>query len=234
MTTTIGVLIVDDHQIVREGLATLLADEPDISVLGAAEDGARALELCAALRPDVVLMDLVMRGMDGIETTRLVRQADERVQVIVLSSYVDDQRVGEAIRAGAIGYLLKDVLREDLLRAIRNATVGAPTLHPEAQKHLMQQVAAPRSVSPLGTLTERECDVLRSIAHGESNKEIARRFTLTEGTVKGYVSAVLAKLGVADRTQAALYAVKHGVEAGWDESGKLHYERKFENGRIVE
>ena len=213
MQSTITVLIVDDHQIVREGLSTLLSDEPDITVLAEAENGARAVALAKDLSPDVILMDLVMPVMDGIEATRRLHEQDENVHVLVLTSYVDDQRVSEAIRAGATGYLLKDVLKDDLLQAIRKAAGGAPTLHPEAQKHLMQQVAAPRGASALASLTERECDVLRCIARGESNKEIARRFKLTEGTVKGYVSAVLAKLGVADRTQAALYAVRHGVEA---------------------
>jgi DNA-binding NarL/FixJ family response regulator len=213
MKPTINVLIVDDHQIVREGLSTLLSDEPDIDVVGEAENGARAIALAASLAPDVILMDLVMPEMDGIEATRRLCEQPNHAEVLVLTSYVDDQRVGEAIRAGAIGYLLKDVIKDDLLQAIRNAAAGAPTLHPEAQKHLMQQVAAPRATSALQTLTERECDVLRCIARGESNKEIARRFKLTEGTVKGYVSAVLAKLNVADRTQAALFAVKHGLEA---------------------
>jgi DNA-binding NarL/FixJ family response regulator len=213
MKPNINVLIVDDHQIVREGLSTLLSDEPDINVVAEAENGVRAIALAAALSPDVILMDLVMPEMDGIEATRRLCEQPSHGEVLVLTSYVDDQRVGEAIRAGAIGYLLKDVIKDDLLQAIRNAAAGAPTLHPEAQKHLMQQVAAPRAASALQTLTERECDVLRCIARGESNKEIARRFKLTEGTVKGYVSAVLAKLNVADRTQAALYAVKHGLEA---------------------
>jgi DNA-binding NarL/FixJ family response regulator len=207
------VLIVDDHQIVREGLATLLSDEPDITVLAEAENGARAVALAGTLSPDVVLMDLVMPEMDGIEATRRLHGQCPDAHVLVLTSYVDDERVGEAIRAGATGYLLKDVIKDDLLDAIRKAAAGAPTLHPEAQKHLMQRVAAPRSASVLETLTERERDVLRCIARGESKKEIARRVKLTEGTVKGYVSAVLAKLGVADRTQAALYAVRHGMEA---------------------
>jgi len=211
MTTTIGVLIVDDHQIVREGLATLLADEPDISVLGAAEDGARALELCAALRPDVVLMDLVMRGMDGIETTRLVRQADERVQVIVLSSYVDDQRVGEAIRAGAIGYLLKNSEPGDVIQAIKAAAAGQVQLSPEAATRLMRGVTPAQPADGGEPLTERETDVLRLLARGLANKEIARELRIGEKTVKTHVSNVLAKLGVQSRTQAALQATRMGM-----------------------
>jgi DNA-binding NarL/FixJ family response regulator len=209
---SIGVLIVDDHQIVREGLATLLSEEPDIRVLAEAENGAQALNLAATLQPDVILMDLLMPQMDGIEATRQLREGNHPGQVLVLTSYAEDHRVSDAIRAGAIGYLLKDVLKDDLLRAIRNAAIGAPTLHPVAQRQLMQQVSSPSTASLLHTLTDRERDVLRCIARGESNKEIARRLHLTEGTVKGYVSAILAKLCVADRTQAALYAVKHGLD----------------------
>ncbi|MGH2588690.1 MAG: response regulator [Dehalococcoidia bacterium] len=209
---SIGVLIVDDHQIVREGLATLLSEEPDIRVLAEAENGAQAVNLAATLQPDVILMDLLMPQMDGIEATRQLREGNHPGQVLVLTSYAEDHRVSDAIRAGAIGYLLKDVLKDDLLRAIRNAATGAPTLHPVAQRQLMQQVVSPSTASLLHTLTDRERDVLRCIARGESNKEIARRLHLTEGTVKGYVSAILAKLCVADRTQAALYAVKHGLD----------------------
>ena len=209
MTSSIRVLIVDDHEIVREGLETLLSEEPTITVVGQAANGAEAVTLTASLRPDVILMDLVMPELDGIEATRRIRRAGAASQILVLTSFADDQHVREAIEAGAIGYLLKDVLKADLLRAIHTAAQGKPTLHPEAQGYLMRQVSAP-SASILH-LTEREREVLRLIASGQSNKEIAFTLHLTEGTVKGYVSAILAKLGVADRTQAALYAVKHGL-----------------------
>jgi DNA-binding NarL/FixJ family response regulator len=213
MTSSIRVLIVDDHQIVREGLEILLSEEPTITVVGQAANGAEAVTLAASLRPDVILMDLVMPELDGIEATRRIRRADaaSQSQILVLTSFADDQRVREAIEAGAIGYLLKDVLKADLLRAIRTAAQGKPTLHPEAQGYLMRQVSAPSASASVLHLTEREREVLRLIATGQSNKEIAHTLHLTEGTVKGYVSAVLAKLGVADRTQAALYAVKHGL-----------------------
>jgi DNA-binding NarL/FixJ family response regulator len=211
MRLPIRVLIVDDHEIVREGLETLLSEEPEIEVVGQASNGLEALNRAAALRPDVVLMDLVMPEMDGIEATRQLHRTSSASQVLVLTSFVDDYRVREAIEAGAIGYLMKDVLKADLLRAIRTAAQGEPALHPEAQRHLMRQVAAPSNVNRLRSLTEREQDVLRLLARGQSNKEIAANLHLTEGTVKGYVSAILAKLGVADRTQAALYAVKHGL-----------------------
>ncbi len=211
MNATIRVLIVDDHEIVREGLETLLSEEPAVEVVGQANNGLEAVTLASSLKPDVILMDLVMPELDGIEATRRIRSAGGASQILVLTSFADDQRVRDAIEAGAIGYLLKDVLKADLLRAIQTAAQGKPTLHPEAQGYLMRQVSAPMPSSNLPNLTERERDVLRLIAQGQSNKEIAITLHLTEGTVKGYVSAILAKLDVADRTQAALYAVKHGL-----------------------
>ncbi len=206
----IRVLLVDDHAIVREGLQTVLAEEPDVTVVGEAATGAEAVTLAAALRPDVVLMDLAMPGMDGIEATARIRDAGATSRVLVLTSFADDGRVREAIRAGAVGYLLKDVLKPELLRAIHATARDEPTLHPEAQRRLIRQVVAPPA-APFVDLTARERDVLRLIAGGRCNKEIAATLHLTEGTVKGYVSAILDKLGLADRTQAALYAVKHGL-----------------------
>jgi len=207
--TPIRVLIVDDHTIVREGLRTLLAEEAEIEVVGEAANGLEALGLVATCQPQVVLMDLVMAGIDGIETTRRIRQMNSPCQVLVLTSFGDDQRVRDAVQAGAIGYLLKDVLKADLLRAIHAAARGEPTLHPEAQRVLIRQTRTP--VAPFRDLTERELDVLRLIGQGKSNREIATALHLTEGTVKGYVSTILAKLQVEDRTQAALYAVRHGL-----------------------
>lgn len=209
-STPLRVLIADDHAVVREGLHLFLEEEvSEITVVGAASDGEEAIRLARKLKPDVILMDLVMPRLDGIEAIRRLRDAGVSSRVLILTSFSDDQRVRDAIKAGAIGYLLKDVLKADLLDAIRAAAQGRPTLHPEAQERLMRQVAAPPASSPLDTLTERERDVLRLIAQGKSNKEIAVGLFLTVGTVKGYVSAVLAKLGVADRTQAALFAMKH-------------------------
>jgi DNA-binding NarL/FixJ family response regulator len=216
----IRVLIADDHEIVREGLVTLLSEEPQFKVVGQATNGAEAVALTTKLRPYVVLMDLMMPVMDGIEATRRIRQAHASTQVIALTSFTDDEHVREALRVGAIGYLLKDVLKPDLLRAIRSAAEGKPTLHPEVQRSLMQQTVQLQSpVQPTSTasaeahsdLTARERQVLQLIGQGRSNKEIAAALQLTEGTVKGYVSAILAKLTVADRTQAALYAVKHNL-----------------------
>ncbi len=212
MTTPVKVMIVDDHPIVREGLSMLLGEERAIHVVGKARNGAEALSRLPHLQPDVVLMDLMMPEMDGISATAQIRQQFPACQVLVLTSFAEDRRVPDAIQAGAVGYLLKDVLKDDLLRAIFAAARGEPTLHPEAQRQLMQQVAAPPKTTLLDTLTAREVDVLRLISRGYSNKEIGAALHLAEGTVKGYVSAILGKLQVADRTQAALYAVKHGLE----------------------
>jgi two-component system, NarL family, response regulator LiaR len=213
MNPPIRVLLVDDHAIVREGLRTLLSEEPAIKVVGEATNGAEAVALTATLHPDVILMDLVMPEMEGIQAMQSIRDVNPSSQVLVLTSFGDDHRVRDAIQAGAVGYLLKDVLKADLLRAIRAAAQGQPTLHPEAQRQLMRQVTTPAR-SLLDDLTPRERDVLRLIVRGQSNKEIAATLHVTEGTVKGHVSAILAKLGVADRTQAALYAVKHDRKAG--------------------
>jgi DNA-binding NarL/FixJ family response regulator len=205
----IRIFIVDDHSIVREGLRTLLAEENELDVIGEATNGAEALDAIATHQPDVVLMDLMMPVMGGVEATRHIRQYHPKSRVIVLTSFRDDQLVQEAIRAGATGYLLKDVLKADLLSAIRRAARGEPVLHPEAQAALMRQASAPPS--PIQSLTEREIDVLKLIAQGQSNREIADTLYLTEGTVKGYVSTILSKLNVQDRTQAALLAVKNGL-----------------------
>ena len=213
MTKPIRVLVVDDHEIVRQGLTAVLADAPEITVVGEAGTGAEAVRLAADQQPDVVLMDLVLPDIDGIEATRQILAAEGPVQVLVLTSFGDDWRVRGAIEAGAIGYLLKDVRKSDLVRAIEDAAVGRPALHPEVQRHLMRQAVTPPEPSPLASLTERERSVLRCLSLGYSNREIAVTLGLTEGTVRVYVSAMLDKLGVADRTQAALLAVRHGLQA---------------------
>jgi DNA-binding NarL/FixJ family response regulator len=212
----IRVLIADDHEMVREGLALILTegpeeDDPEYEVVGQASNGEEALEMARRLCPDVILMDLILPRMDGIEVTQQLTRDGIPSRVLILTSFVDEERVRGAIRAGATGYLLKDLRRADLLRAVRAAMDGESTLHPVAQSHLIRQVAAPRNDSLLYTLTEREREVLHLIATGHSNKEIASKLSLSVGTVKGYVSAVLAKLEVADRTQATLYAIKHGL-----------------------
>lgn len=206
----IRVLIVDDHVIVREGLQILLGEQPGFDVIGMAGESDSALALAKKYKPDVVLMDLVMPGLDGIETTRQILSAVPSTHVLVLTTFADDQRVRDAIQAGAIGYLLKDVLKAELLSAIRSAAAGKPALHPEAQQLLMKQLSG-KDAAPHDSLTAREFNILKLIAEGKSNKEIALALHLTEGTIKGYVSTIFDKLNVEDRTQAALYAVKHGL-----------------------
>lgn len=206
------ILIADDHEIVREGLRTLLSEEAQIDVVGEAANGREAVAFACRLRPDVILMDLVMPEMSGIEAIKSLREQGVESRIVILTSFVDNTHVREALQAGAIGYLMKDILKEDLLRAIRDAALGEPTLHAEAQKHLIRQVTTPAPPSRIEDLSDREREVLTLITRGNSNKEIAAALRITEGTVKGYVSSILSKLEVADRTQAALYAVKNGVE----------------------
>jgi DNA-binding NarL/FixJ family response regulator len=211
MNETVRILIVDDHQIVREGLRTLLGEVADVEVVGEAGDGRQALEQARRLQPDVVLMDLVMPGMNGIEALTRIREEGIPSAVLVLSSFIEEPLVRDAVAAGAIGYLLKDASKNDLVHAIRAAVDGRPTLHPEAQRLLMQRVSKPKPPSALEPLTPRERSVLELIAQGHSNKRIAASLYLSEGTVKGYVSSILSKLEVSDRTQAALLAVREGL-----------------------
>lgn len=210
MSSPIRLLVADDHEIVREGLCTLFSEEPDLLVVGEAKSGEEAVRLAVALTPDVVLMDLMMPGLDGIEATRRILGEAPAVRILVLTTFADEPHVRRAIAAGAHGFLLKDVLKEELLRSIRAVAEGRPALHAEAQRHLMRRiVGGGRPVAD--ELTERELAVLQLIGRGRSNKEIAKALHLSEGTVKGHVSAVLGKLGVEDRTQAALFAVREGL-----------------------
>lgn len=212
MRKPVRVLIADDHQVVREGLQMILAEsDGEIIVVGEASDGDEAVRLASAMKPDVVLMDLSMPRVDGLEATRRLREAGIESRVLILTSFADGQGVRDAVRAGVTGYLMKDVLKTELLAAIRLAADGVPTLHPRAQQHLMRGIAEPETPSPFVALTPRERDVLALLARGESNKRIAAALNLSIGTVKGYVSAIFEKLGVEDRTQAALLAAKHDV-----------------------
>ncbi len=210
MSRAIRLLLVDDHAIVREGLRTLLEQEPGLEVVGEAEDGDEAVRRCGELSPDVVLMDLVMPGLGGVEATRRLAALPSPPRVLVLTSVAEESAVRAAIAAGALGYLMKDVSRVELVRAVHEAAAGRPTLHPEAQRILMR----PPERSPLAELTPRERSVLERIARGRSNRQIALELGLTEGTVKGYVSIVLDKLGVQDRTSAALLAARLGLGEG--------------------
>ena len=213
-TQPIRVLIVDDHGVVREGLRAYLELEPDIEIVGDARDGHEGVRRAQELRPDVVLMDLVMPNMDGVDATLRIKQQQPDTHVIILTSFMDDERVVPAIKAGATSYLLKDVAAGDLARAIRGARAGQAQLHPEVARRLMHQVTSPQKPDASALLTEREREVLRLLAEGRSNKEIARALVVSERTVKGHVSNILGKLGLQDRTQAALYAVRHGLAAG--------------------
>jgi DNA-binding NarL/FixJ family response regulator len=204
----IRVLISDDHGVVRQGLRMFLSLDPDIQVVGEASDGREALEMARELVPDVVLMDLLMPVMDGIAATEEIRRALPEVEVIALTSVLEDASVTDAIRAGAIGYLLKDTNVEELHRAVRGAAEGRVQLAPEAAARLMREVRAPESPE---ALTARETEVLELLARGHANKQIASELYVSEKTVKAHVSAILKKLGVQSRTQAALHAVETGL-----------------------
>ena len=211
----IRLLLVDDHAIVREGLRMLLGEVADLELVGEAKDGPEAVSTAAALRPDVILLDLMLPGLNGIEVTRRILAQQPGCRIIVLTSFADDQNVLAAMQAGAAGYLLKDVLQADLVKAIHQAALGQPALHPEAQRLLVQHLARPQPAqtdeTDLAQLTQRERDVLAHIARGLSNRQIADTLHITEGTVKGHVSNILSKLHLQDRTQAALFAVRHGL-----------------------
>jgi len=213
----IKVLIVDDHQVVRQGLRTFLELHDDIVVVGEAGDGLVAVELAARLNPDVILMDLVMPGLDGIAATSQIKALGLNARVIALTSFAEDNKVFPAIQAGASSYLLKDVTPEALVDAIQAAHHGEARLHPEIVQKLMQHAARPAEAAGAalpGNLTEREVDVIRLVARGQSNREIAQALVISEKTAKAHISNILGKLGLEDRTQLAIYALKHGLAAG--------------------
>jgi NarL family two-component system response regulator LiaR len=204
----IGVLITDDHKVVRQGLKMVLDLDPEIEVVGEAENGEEATCLARRLEPDVVVMDLVMPVMDGVEATRVIRRELPDTQVVALTSVLEDASVTGAVRAGAIGYLLKNTGSDELCRAIKAAAEGQVQLAPEAAARLMREVSAPKDPQ---ALTERETDVLKLIARGMANRQIARSLYIGEKTVKTHVSNILLKLGVNSRTQAALFAARTGL-----------------------
>ena len=206
----IKILIVDDHSVVRQGLRMFLGLDAELEVIGEAENGAEAIIRARELKPDVVLMDLLMPVMDGITAIGAIRREMPDVEVLALTSVLEDASVVGAVRAGAIGYMLKDTQADELCRAIKAAAAGQVQLSPKAAARLMREVRAPESPE---SLTERETEVLRLLAQGQSNKEIAHTLTIGEKTVKTHVSNVLGKLGVQSRTQAALYAVRIGLVA---------------------
>lgn len=210
----IRVLIVDDHRLVRQGLRTFLELNDDIEVLGEAVDGQEAVELVAQLNPDIVLMDLVMPRLDGIAATARIKSLGTDAKVIALTSFTEDDKVFPAIQAGASSYLLKDVSPDALVEAIRATHRGEARLHPEVMRKLMAQVAAqPASGKQVSgpQLTDRELEVIRLVAQGRSNREIAETLVISEKTAKAHISNILGKLGLDDRTQMAVYAIKRGL-----------------------
>ena len=214
--TAVRVLAADDQRVVREGLAMLLGLLPDVEVVGTAADGEEVLALAAELRPDVILMDLRMPRMDGVEATRRLRERDPAVKVVVLTTYADDRSVLDALRAGALGYLTKDAGAAEIQQALHRVAGGQAALDPAVQLHLVEAIAdgAPSGPSPAPLpdgLTPREAEVLTLIAAGLSNAEIAERLVVSEATVKSHVNHMLAKIGARDRAQAVAYAYRHGL-----------------------
>ncbi|MBK8795192.1 MAG: response regulator transcription factor [Anaerolineales bacterium] len=215
----IRVMIVDDHAIVRKGIRALLTESGDFEIVAEAANGQEAVQRAEEAQPDVILMDLLMPGMDGIEATRQIASSQPKTRLLVLTSFAADNKLFPAIKAGALGYLLKDSSPEELLRAIRQVHRGEPALHPTIARKLLQEIAHPADVEPAPeALTARELDVLRLIAQGLSNQEIADELVVSEATVRAHVSRILGKLHLASRTQAALYAVREGLTADDDAS----------------
>ncbi|MDI3340656.1 MAG: response regulator transcription factor [Sphaerobacter sp.] len=211
-TETIRVLLVDDHTIVRRGVRALLSTEPGIEVVGEAEDGHAAVAAAERLRPDVILMDLVMPGLDGVEAIRRILAQQPAARIVVVTSFATDDKVFPAIKAGALGYLLKDSEPEDLIRAIRQAHRGETALHPAIARKVLQELSRPSTEpQPAHPLTEREVEVLKLVAKGMSNQAIADALFVSEATVRTHVSSILSKLYLDSRTQAALYALRKGI-----------------------
>lgn len=216
----IGVLLVDDHAVVRQGLRMFIEMQSDMQVLGEGANGLEAVELAAYLNPDVILLDLLMPQMDGVEATRKILQDNPQSRVLILTSFGDDDKIFPAIRAGAQGYLLKDIQPRDLVQAIRETYRGKAQLHPDVARRLMMEVSRDEPVkepqlislpTELQGLTEREREVLEHIARGLTNHEIAEKMVISEKTVKTHVSNLLDKLDLEDRTRAAIWALKHGL-----------------------
>jgi len=213
MNAPITILIVDDHTLVRAGIRAYLETQPDLEVTGEAASGQEAIREATEQAPDVILMDLVMPGLDGVEATRQIKRVSPRSQVIILTSYHEDEHIFPAIRAGALSYLLKDIRPEELAEAIRKAASGEAVLNPRVAARLVQEVQGRRDemMNPFTELSERELEVLKLVAEGLSNAEIAARLVIGDKTVKSHVSNILAKLHLADRTQAAVFAWREGL-----------------------
>ena len=218
MSETISILITDDHALVRQGIRDFLELQPDLSVTGEANSGEEAVRLAGELAPDVVLMDLVMPGMGGVEATRHVKLASPHSQIIVLTSYHEDEYIFPALRAGATSYVLKDIGPEELAGTIRKAARGESVLHPRVAARVVQEMRGEKRDAPnlFNELSDRELEVLRLIAAGLANAEIAQKLVISEQTVKGHVSNILSKLHILDRTQAAVVAWQQGLVARRD------------------
>jgi two-component system, NarL family, response regulator LiaR len=212
MTEKIRILIADDHAIVREGLRALLATEPDLELVAEATDGIQAVDKARALKPDVILLDLMMPRMDGVEAIAEIKKDWQEARIIVLTSFSDDEKVFSAIRSGALGYLLKDSSPQDLLNAIHTVANGEGFLSPTIASKVMREINQPPKLPPTkDPLTERENEILQLVAQGLTNDQIAEKLVVSERTVRTHVSNILAKLQLANRTQAALYALKEGL-----------------------
>jgi NarL family two-component system response regulator LiaR len=211
---TIRVLVADDHSVVRAGLRALITAKPDMELVDEAEDGEEAVYKAGALQPDVILMDLVMPRKDGIEAIAEIKRRDPEARILVLTSFAADEMVFPAIKAGALGYVLKDSSSEELIEAIRAIYRREPHLHPDIARKLMREIQQPQDLHPTDEpLTERELEVLCLVARGLSNQEIAGELVIVEQTVRAHMSSILSKLHLANRTQAALYALRRGIAA---------------------
>jgi len=212
MKETIRVLIVDDHTVVRDGLNALLSLEPGMQVVGSAADGLEAVQLAESLKPDVILLDLVMPKMDGVEAINHIKRVDPKARILVLTSFAENHQVFSAIKSGAMGYIMKDTSSDELIEAIRDTYHNRPALQPEIARKLMRDIQNQASETRLEhALTEREIEILRHVAMGKTNQEIADELVVSERTIRTHITNILAKLRLSNRTQAALYALRQGI-----------------------